>query len=319
MSLDNKVDVESSEVESSEVEIRPRKSWIPPYLANLVTPYCDEIWCTPFFDERLVAQLMSEGFLPIASSEMLLPKLHLERCVIRWSTFHVSKSVKKKGKRWDISVNREFDRVVQGCHAQHGVAWLYPPIVRAFEEIHRKGTPGFPTMVISDGTLQKYCPVRLYSIEVWSAATGALVAGELGYTVGNVYTSLTGFSSEDGAGSAQLAALGTMLQSAGFKMWDLGMYLSYKERLGARQMSREEFVNEVRQAREEGPDVILSCPEKTNIHEILRPKQFKIEREKKTIDTPSSQNTEPCMGKRSREISPVSVQSLARSRREGSD
>jgi len=47
-------------------------------------------------------------------------------------------------------------------------------------------------------------PVRLYSVEVYDAYSGVLAGGELGYSVGGVYSSLTGFSEMDGAGSVQL-------------------------------------------------------------------------------------------------------------------
>jgi hypothetical protein len=77
-----------------------------------------------------------------------------------------------------------------------------------------------------------------------------LVAGELGYTVGSIYTSLTGFSSEDSAGSVQLAALGCLLQRFGFETWDLGMVMDYKTRLGAVIMERDDFVRLVRSVRQ---------------------------------------------------------------------
>lgn len=254
-----------------------QKAWVPSYLSEWVHPLSTEdgdLWASPFFDKRLVAQLMAEGFLPIATRKMLLPKLHIERCVISWKDFHISKSVRKKGKKWNMSVNQDFDGVVQGCRTQHGISWLYPSIVTSFKAIHNLAEEGLKSMIISpDGKLKGYRPVRIYSIEIWSCETGQLVAGELGYTVGDIYTSLTGFSNEDSAGSVQLAALGMLLQQQGFRMWDLGMDLEYKKKLGAHLMKREIFVEEVRKAREEGPDLILKCSERVNIKGILKPEQ----------------------------------------------
>lgn len=68
---------------------------------------------------------MSEGFLPIATRAgtrgYLLPKLHVERCVLRLSPesdLHVGRSTRKKGRRFLLSVNERFDAVVAGCHRQ---------------------------------------------------------------------------------------------------------------------------------------------------------------------------------------------------------
>lgn len=102
-------------------------------------------------------------------------------------------------------------------------------------------------------------PVRLYSVEVWNAETGALAGGELGYSVGGIYSSLTGFSDEDAAGSSQLVALGRLLMKCGFEYWDLGMDLEYKRKLGARMMRRANFVAEVRRSRTENRGVVLRC------------------------------------------------------------
>lgn len=93
------------------------------------------------------------------------------------------------------------------------------------------------------------CPVRMYSVEVWNEQQ-ELVAGELGYAVGSVYTSLTGYTTEDSAGSVQLCALGKLLSKEGFTMWDLGMAIPYKERLGAELMERDNFVALIHQNRE---------------------------------------------------------------------
>ena len=113
------------------------------------------------------------------------------------------------------------------------------------------------------------CPVRLYSIEVWNKETGDLAAGELGYGVGKIYTSLTGFSKEDSAGSIQLAALGQLLYNSGYDMWDLGMALDYKSKLGAHGMKRGVFVETVKRLRMKKPNRLLECDEPTSCKELI--------------------------------------------------
>ena len=117
---------------------------------------------------------------------------------------------------------------------------------------------------------QDVTPVRLYSVEVWNADTGALAGGELGYSVGGIYSSLTGFSEEDAAGSVQLLALGQLLTKCGFEYWDLGMDLDYKRRLGAELIPRSEFLTHVHQSRIENKGVELQCGgEKVNAKELV--------------------------------------------------
>ncbi len=119
------------------------------------------------------------------------------------------------------------------------------------------------------------CEVKLYSVEVWNEETGQLAAGELGYTIGTIYTSLTGFSSEDSAGSVQLAALGKILCLSGYEMWDLGMSLDYKIHLGAINMERMEFVRRVKELRVRHPCEVkgggkeLKCDEQMNCKRIF--------------------------------------------------
>jgi len=125
---------------------------------------------------------------------------------------------------------------------------LYPELVRVFKEIHDAGQVN-SIINPSSTTHQQQAPVRLYSIEVFNEETGNLAAGELGYTVGSIYTSLTGFSAENSAGSVQLASLGRLLSTLHFSMWDLGMDMNYKRELGSRVMARNEFVAHVHDVR----------------------------------------------------------------------
>jgi len=241
---------------------------LPRYLFRHVRHYHDDFYVSRSFDPQLVVQLMSEGFLCISTRGYLLPKLHVERCVLQLnpeSNLHISKSTRKKSKRFLLSVNESFDEVVAGCHKQHGTNWLYPPIVASFRAIHEKtidpSNRGVNAMIMANNSIQPEdtTPVRFYTVEVWNAETGALAGGELGYSVGGIYTSLTGFSNEDAAGSVQLVALGKLLTKCGFEYWDLGMDLEYKRRLGAEMIPRAEFVSNVKRTRVVNKGVVLQC------------------------------------------------------------
>ncbi|EEY53301.1 uncharacterized protein PITG_06942 [Phytophthora infestans T30-4] len=187
---------------------------------------------------------MYEGFLPIASEFQdkcfLLPKLHRQRCVLLIKANapeHVPKIVRKRAKKFKFVLNRDFNGVVEGCHEKHGIPWLYPPIVESFKTLFQAGNDGVE--------LYPGCKVRFFTVELYDTTTDTLVAGELGYTVGSVYTSLTGFSRANGAGTVQLHALSKFLYLAGFKMWDLGMSMDYKMGLGAKDLDRDDFLDEL--------------------------------------------------------------------------
>eukprot|EP00939_MAST-03C_sp_MAST-3C-sp1_P003727 g3727.t1 len=182
------------------------------------------------------------------SAYIMLPKLHQSRCVIfPIATFHVQKTARKRSKGFELSVDQDFEGVVKGCRAQHGMNWLSPPIVESFREMVKEQT-------FTKGEAP-HAGVTLHSFELWDTKTGKLVAGELGYSVvDKIYTSLTGFSSASGAGTIQLCCTGRLLAARGFALWDLGMFMEYKKNLGAKQMARKHFVRALQRIRVRGAD-----------------------------------------------------------------
>ena len=233
MAASNETRSSMSEDEEENIDY---EKYLPHAARPFVRHYHEDFWVTTQFHPSLIRLLMSAGFLPIATQQddryYVLPKLHKERCVVHLNALHVSKTARKQSRKWKLTVNHAFQDVVSGCHAQHGEAWLYPPMVTLLHALKTR---------TSRDPLVKVVSIELYNED------GVLGAGELGYTVGGMYTSLTGFSAVDGAGTIQLLALGGLLQQQGFSLWDFGMDMPYKKRLGAIVMDRTTFLEHVRQ------------------------------------------------------------------------
>ena len=61
--------------------------------------------------------------------------------------------------------------------------------------------------------------------EIAADATETLLAGEMGFSVGRVYTSLSGWTQQrtrERPGKSQLVLLGLWLQLRGYEFWSLG-------------------------------------------------------------------------------------------------
>ena len=81
---------------------------------------------------------MTCGFLPMAQSDTLLPKLHLERCLLEFKDLHVSKNTKKRSKKYYLSMNQNLDAIIDATKKQHGYhCWLYPKLVDSFKKLYK--------------------------------------------------------------------------------------------------------------------------------------------------------------------------------------
>lgn len=209
-------------------------------------------------DERtptVIAVLVWHGFLPMGGMGMLLPKIHKARCILSPGDVHIGRQVRKRAKGFHLSVDQAWPVVVSRIQqltftSQKGDCWLSDELAHAYKavaQVRGKWRRG---------------GIAFHSIELWHTASGALVAGEIGYTCGGVYSSCTGFTNKaehPGSGGVQLAALGRWLAKCGFAIWDLGMELEYKLELGSRVVQRSEWAREIRELR--GMSVALALPE----------------------------------------------------------
>jgi len=189
-----------------------------------------------------------------------------------YESLHVPKLIRKRSRGYELSVDKNFEGVIRGCRKQHGMNWLYPEVVKSFRMM-------FQTQTDKDF-------VTIHSVELWEGTN--LVAGELGYvTCNSVYTSLTGFRVGKGSlGTIQLCVLGLHLASRGFAMWDLGMGMSYKSEMGAKNVSREVFVKSLRdaRAREKKSSIDLSRTNARMIIDNITEKKKKKKKSETKID-----------------------------------
>eukprot|EP00300_Choanocystis_sp_HF-7_P014947 c18885_g1_i5.p1 GENE.c18885_g1_i5~~c18885_g1_i5.p1 ORF type:complete len:143 (+),score=14.57 c18885_g1_i5:426-854(+) len=111
---------------------------------------------------------------------------------------------------------------------------------------------------------------RAHSVELFDSC-GNLVAGEVGYSIGRTFTSLTGFFDaksknpqgrlvHSSAGKIQLILLAEALRDRGFAFWNLGHpprprsgSMMYKADIGGTVISRKEFLERWVQARDMEP------------------------------------------------------------------
>ncbi|MDX9958328.1 MAG: hypothetical protein RBT68_07790 [Spirochaetia bacterium] len=170
------------------------------------------------------------------------PKLHLARCILDPAETRISTTTRRAARQFMASLNMAFAETLASCVGTHGDGWLTPPLTRVFTELH---------------ATRANRRVKFISIELWK--NGDLVAGEIGYTAGSAYTSLTGFRSLSGTGTVQLAVLAGILAENGFPVWDLGMPMDYKITLGGRSLPRHEYLPLLRDAYDKVPTQSLGA------------------------------------------------------------
>ncbi len=165
----------------------------------------------------------------------LVPEMQFEYAILDFENLHISKKVKKLLDKNDFafSINTNISEVIKNIQTHHKTNWLtneYYEILKNLKD-YRHPNINF----------------ELLSIELWDKSKTILIAGEIGYKTGSVYTSLTGFCLKDkkynNFGKLQMVLLALYLEKNNFSFWNLGHpYMQYKFDLGAISFSREEFL-----------------------------------------------------------------------------
>ena len=147
------------------------------------------------------------------------------RAILLPEHFHGSRSLRKRLRHSTLvtTLDRDFAAVLHGCAAPRdaeGGTWLVPDMIAAYQRLHALGLA--------------------HSVEVWQ--DDVLVGGLYGVAIGRAFFGESMFSRVSDASKIALARLCEQLRDWGFGVIDCQMTTAHLLRMGAREVSRVEFL-----------------------------------------------------------------------------
>jgi len=196
--------------------------------------YWSDDWSEEFYIELAKAGFISTTYDTI-NGLVLLPELQYSYALLDFKNLHISSKVKKlmSKNNYKLSFDTRFNEVLQYFSFQHKDNWLKEEYVELLKKLYKKNN--------------EKNNFKILSVELINTETNELIAGEVGYTIGNTYTSLSGFRNKENKynnyGTLQLVLLAQYLEKNGFLFWNFGHpHMEYKKRLGCEVYSRSEFL-----------------------------------------------------------------------------
>ncbi|SFH37679.1 leucyl/phenylalanyl-tRNA--protein transferase [Nitrosospira sp. Nsp14] len=146
------------------------------------------------------------------------------RMVLFPQELKISRSLRKALKRgnYEIRADSAFKQVMEACAAPRGDqagTWIHAEMIAAYEKLHEMG--------------------MAHSMETW--IEGELVGGLYGIGQGKMFFGESMFFRVSDASKIAFVHLVTQLQRWGFEMIDCQMKTEHLASLGAREISRKEF------------------------------------------------------------------------------
>ncbi len=156
-----------------------------------------------------------------------------ERGVFDLDKFHVPRSLARTLRKnpFEITRDRAFRRVMEGCAAREEGTWIAPEFIDAYTRLHEAG--------------------HAHSVECWRS--GELVGGIYGVAVGGAFAGESMFHRASDASKVALHHLAQHLRERGFALFDIQMVTDTTAALGAIEISRAEYLRRLKKA------VALEC------------------------------------------------------------
>lgn len=201
----------------------------PPVEAALQTPNGLLAAGGDLSPERLLAAYREGVFPWFGEEDPILWWSPDPRMVLYVKEVHVSRSLHKvlKAHRFRVTLDTAFADVVRGCaeaRRDHEGTWITPAMEEAYVRLAELG--------------------HAHSVEAWQG--DALVGGLYGVAVGRMFFGESMFSKATDASKVALVSLTRQLDAWGMPLIDCQMSTPHLASLGARDIPRTDFVEEVR-------------------------------------------------------------------------
>lgn len=166
-----------------------------------------------------------------------------ERGILEFGRLHVPKSLAKLQRKnpYRLSIDEDFDSVIEACArvprksstGKRESTWITPGMLKAYKRFHREG--------------------HAHSVEITRASNSErekpqLVGGLYGVEVEGVFSGESMFSLEPNASKLALLFLIEHLRKKGADWIDIQMVTPHMQALGARAVSRDEFLRMLKKA-----------------------------------------------------------------------
>ena len=151
------------------------------------------------------------------------------RTVLYPAEVKVSQSMRKvlRDKTFTVTLDRDFAAVITQCKVQKRVGqkgtWITQEMLDAYVLLHEQG--------------------YAHSVEVWKE--NALVGGLYGVSLGGFFAGESMFSKTTNASKVAFITLARLLEKLSFTMLDCQIYTKHLASLGAREISRELYLEEL--------------------------------------------------------------------------
>lgn len=152
-----------------------------------------------------------------------------ERAIVEFADLHVSRSLRRAARQsgLELTIDRAFPQVIRACAGaprpgQDGT-WITTDIIVAYTRFHQLG--------------------HAHSAEAW--LDGRLVGGIYGVDVDGIFSAESMFYDIPNASKLALLHLIGHLRSRGLDWMDIQVMTPHMARLGAKEISREEFLRKL--------------------------------------------------------------------------